>query len=438
MLRNGLLAVVLMVAGVVGNTVAVQEEGAPSESERIKVLEEQVRELTDLTVQMQGRLDKQDNAIEQVELTSVSKELSAPVKQSGNLPAGLRLGGYGEIHANFQRDSDGDQVDFHRVVGYLGYDFAEWIKFHSELELEHAFAADSGDGSHGGEFILEQAYFDFLFGDLVNVRAGRVLTPLGIVNKKHEPTTFNGVERPSFAKYIIPTTWSSDGIGIFGNLAEGISYEGYVVGGLDGSGFSAKDGIRGGRIKERASLNDPAVTGRLDFWPLLGSEKDHDLRIGVSGYFGGLDNSNKGRDSGIDGDISIYSADFEYSVNRWDFRGAVAQTIIDGAKEIGNGTAEEIFGWYAEAGYHIWPETWKKGRFANSDAVVFGRYDNFDTQYEMPKGVARDKADDREEWTFGMNFFATRNLVLKADYQMSYDGNGDGSDRYNLGIGWAF
>jgi len=347
------------------------------------------------------------------------------------------LGGYGEMHANFTVGDDKDKFDIHRLVLYLGYDFNEWIKFHSELEVEHAFVSDDSDG----EFGLEQAYVDFLLKDSFNVRVGRVLTPLGIINQKHEPPSFNGVERPSFAKYIIPSTWSSDGIGIFGRLLPALKYEAYVVGGLDGSEFSAKNGIRDGRIKDRPSLNDLAFTGRLDYFPFsqLAVGYDQRLRFGVSAFFGGLDNGSNGSNPGIDGDIMIYSADFEYSVLDLDFRGAIAFEDIDGAREIGNGTASEIFGWYLEAGYHFFPEAWKKGRLERSDAVVFVRYDDYDTQYKMPSGVPENPAGDRYEWTMGLSFYPIPNFVIKADYQIREDGTDeDLDDLFNLGIGWQF
>ena len=263
---------------------------------------------------------------------------------------------------------------------------------------------------------------------------------MGSINTWHEPTTFNSVERPSFAKYILPSTWSSDGVGIFGSLNDSLSYEAYVVGGLDGSGFDAKNGIRGGRIKERPSLHDPAVTGRIDYYAFGGDlDSDQSLRLGLSGYFGGIDNGNKGANPGIAGDVGIYSADFEYNVGKFDFLGAIAHTQVDGAKKIGNGTAEEMFGWYLEGAYHFMPDEWKKGKLAKSDAVVFLRYDDFDTQYKMPSGVSRNPAGDRSEWTIGTAFWPTPNLVLKADYQIPNDATGDDlGGRFNLGIGFAF
>jgi hypothetical protein len=348
----------------------------------------------------------------------------------------LHFGGYGEMHANFVQGSESDQADLHRLVLYLGYEFTDWIRFHSETEVEHAYVTD-GDG----EVVLEQAYVDFLLTGKFNVRAGRILTPIGIINKKHEPPTFNGVERPAFATNVIPTTWSSDGVGIFGSICQSLTYEAYVVGGLDGSMFTATSGIRNGRIKERPSLNEPAITGRLDYYPCpaIQDDSDQSLRLGASGYFGGLDNGDQGSNPGIDGEIGITSADFEYSVCKWDFRGAIAHINIDGARQIGGNVAEEIFGWYLEGAYHWLCEQWKTGKLAKADATVFLRLDKYDTQYEMPSGVSKNRAGDRTDWVFGTNFYLTPNIVLKADYEVRDDeSTSDPDDRFNLGVGWAF
>lgn len=347
------------------------------------------------------------------------------------------LGGYGEMHANFGEGSAADQFDIHRLVAYVGYTFNDWIRFHSETELEHAFVSSDSDG----EISIEQAYVDFLLSDPVNVRFGRVLTPIGIVNRKHEPPTFYGVERPFVDQVIIPTTWSSDGIGIFGGIAPSLKYELYAVTGLDGSGFNATNGIRGGRIKERPSLHEPAVTGRLDFFPFVvwPSRYGSFLRLGASAYYGGLDNGNRGSNPGIDADLRILSADFEYDVARFDFRGVIAHEKIDGADRIGNNVAEEILGWYLEGAIHLFPDAWKRGRLARSDMAIFARYEDFDTQYKMPAGVAANPAGDRTAWTVGVNFYLTPSLVAKADYQLRDDATGtDLPDLINFGLGWQF
>ena len=366
----------------------------------------------------------------------VAKLNESPINDIADTLGKLSVGGYGEIHSNFAQGSDSDKIDMHRLVMYLGYDFADWIKLNTEIEIEHAFVQDDD-----GEVSVEQAYVDFLLSDYFNVRAGRLLTPLGIINQTHEPTTFNGVERPNFSKYIIPTTWYSDGAGIFGNLNSELSYEAYVTGGLDGSGFSSS-GIRGGRIKSTQSLNDPAFSARMDYTPFAEAllKKDQSLRFGVSGYFGGLNNAAGGGGSSNTSDISMAAADFEYSISRFDFRGVMAHTSIDGARSLGDGqVAKEMFGWYLEGAYHFWPDEWKVGKLAKSDATVFVRYEDYDTQYKMPSGVDADAGKNKQDITFGINFYPTPNFVIKADYQVFDDASSGGrDDQFNVGIGWAF
>ncbi len=450
-----LIMLVGMLVSGLSSAGTAQESRTNDRDARMEQLEWMVEELRE-----QVRILREERAAEKAQDAEVRRQLehvadrveevAESTRSEQELGLGqLEFGGYGEMHANFNQGSREDKFDIHRLVLYVGYEFSDWIRFHSETEIEHAFtSADSG-----GEVSLEQAHIDFLISDQFNVRVGRILTPMGIVNWKHEPPSFNGVERPSFAKYIIPTTWSSDGIGMFGSLSPSWKYEAYVVGGLDGSKFDAINGIRKGRIKERPSLHETAFTGRLDYSPFVAHPVGlgQTLRLGMSGYTGGLDNGNSGRNPGIDADIQMLSADFEYTISRFDFRGVVARTWIDGADDItarawingtykrGNAPAEGMFGWYLESAYHFWPDTWKKGKLAKSDAVVFLRYDDYDTQYKMPPYTMANPKGDRDEWTAGVNFYLTSSLVLKADYQIRHDASRhDPGDRFNLGVGMQF
>ena len=101
--------------------------------------------------------------------------------------------------------------------------------------------------------------------------------------------------------------------------------------------------------------------------------------------------------------------------------------------------AEEMFGWYLEGAYHFWPDMWKTGKLEKSDATVFLRYEEYDTQHEMPSGIAKDRTKNVDEITAGVNFYLTPNFVIKADYQISDDTSGsDRDDLFNLGVGWMF
>jgi phosphate-selective porin len=346
------------------------------------------------------------------------------------------FGGYGEIHANITEgdDADGDsndQIDIHRFVTYIGYDFADWLKFTSEIEIEHALVSSSDSG----ELEIEQAYLDFLLNDYVNVRVGRTLVPVGYLNQHHEPTNFNGVERPNFYKAIVPTTWWGDGVGLFGSLGD-LSYQVSVLGGLDGSEISSS-GIRDSRLKERPSLNDPAYALRLDYTPL--ASRDLTLRLGTSLYHTGLNNGNKGTDPDLTGDLTIYEADFNLNVKAFDLSGAVAWEEIDGSENLSAGVAEEIFGYYLEAGYHFFPSSWRTGKLAKADAVFFVRYDDYDTQDKMSSGVVGEPTKDRNDWTMGLSFNPVENVVVKADYQiLESEGDTDPANTINLGVGWQF
>lgn len=414
--------------------------------DKVEELERKVQKLSDQLEELKKERRKERKKEQDVEkqVSDLEKKVSsmeeAPAMDLDSWVNKFTLGGYGEMHANFEEGAGDDQFDIHRLVMFLGYDFNDWIKLRTETELEHAFVGGEPDEG-GGELLFEQAYTDFLLRDSFNIRVGRVLTPLGIMNKWHEPTTFNGVERPAFAEYVIPTTWPSDGAGIFGNLAPQLTYETYVVGGLDGSEFGPVEGLGEGVIAERPSLNDPAVTGRLDYRPFMqsGSEWAKELRLGLSGYYGGIDNGNEGDDPGVDGDVGIISADFEYSVSDFDFRGAIARESIDGARELGGGVAEGISGWYLETAYHFMPEAWKTGYLSQSDAVAFVRYDSVDTQNEMPSGVAADPRGDRQDVTVGLTWHLAPSYVVKADYQFRQDDSSeDRPDAFNMGVGFEF
>jgi len=117
-----------------------------------------------------------------------------------------------------------------------------------------------------GEVALEQAYLDFLIKPWINIRAGMVLTPVGLINERHEPPAFNGVERPFVETVIIPTTWREMGFGAIGDLGRGLRYRAYLLSGLDATGFDAGMGIAEGRTDGfGASFRNPAKVARLEY-----------------------------------------------------------------------------------------------------------------------------------------------------------------------------
>ena len=211
------------------------------------------------------------------------------------------LSGYMDFHFNNEEFTDA-RLDFHRFVLLVTHSFSPRIRFVGELELEHAFVEGLEEA---GELELEQAYVDFLLDRSFNVRAGMMLMPIGIINERHEPPVFYGVERPFIDTVIIPTTWFDVGAGVHGEVGRGWRYRAFVVAPLNAAEFNADKGIREGRQKgSEANVGRPAVTGRLEYVGVRG------LTLGASGWSGRSGFEFRPR---FDVPVSVAEADARYS-----------------------------------------------------------------------------------------------------------------------------
>src|SRR5262245_52366073 len=171
------------------------------------------------------------------------------------------ISGYMDFHVNKTEGEDAT-LDFHRFVLILTHSFSPRLRFVAELELEHAFVEGLEES---GEVELEQAYVDFLITRGFNLRAGNLLVPMGIVNERHEPPVFQGVERPFVDTVIIPTTWFENGAGVHGEVGRGFRYRAYVMAPLNALEFTADEGIREGRQQGSQSVvRNVAYTGRVE------------------------------------------------------------------------------------------------------------------------------------------------------------------------------
>jgi hypothetical protein len=345
------------------------------------------------------------------------------------------VGGYGEVHyTNASGANTPGVVNVRRFVLYLAHTFSEKLAIRSELEVEDAKIEG---GEAGGEVALEQLYLDYLISPAFTMRAGLLLPPVGIVNEFHEPPTFNGVDRPSFDQNVIPTTWREIGVGAVGAIpgSSGLSYRVYLVNGLKADGFSAASGIRGGRQEgKEASFANPSLTGRLE-WARPG------LRLGGSFWYGGSANQDSLLGTGaFDNAVALVSADARYDVGAFMFRGVVANISVADAGAInavhGTQVGSRIAGGYVEAAYNV------LAAVAPASAQrlnAFMRYENFDTQADVPAGIVRDETLARRITTFGLAYKPVYNVVFKGDYQLQRNkaGTGEG-ELLSLGVGYQF
>jgi len=341
------------------------------------------------------------------------------------------LSGYMDFHFN-KADGEDGVLDLHRFVLLMTHSFSSRLRFIGDLELEHAFV----EGQEiSGEIKIEQAYLDFMLSRRINLRAGMVLMPIGIINERHEPPVFNGVERPFVDTVIIPSTWYDGGAGVHGELGRGIRYRAYVVAPLNALEFTAEEGIRGGSQQgSESNVRNVGYTGRLEYLGVRG------LTIGASFWTGESSFAVRRLDTAV----TVGEVDARYRRDRLELRGQFAQVGIDDAGRLNDSLARTIGvspniaralrGFYGEAAYRVWD------RGAPRDLVAFMRYENFDTQFRMPEGFEPLKEFDRDAWVIGITHFPDPDIAVKADYTYLRNQSGLFPNRHlvNIGLGWWF
>ena len=339
---------------------------------------------------------KQQNAIlaERLDATASAMEDTAG-------PDRVNIGGYGELHYNNLDDKK--EIDFHRFVLFFGHRFTDTIRFHSELEIEHALA---GDGKPG-EVEVEQAYIEMDLSPNIAAKAGLFLIPVGIINETHEPPTFYGVERNPVESNIIPATWWAGGAALTGRFGLGWSYDLAIHEGLlvDAPDFA----IRGGRQKTaEAAADDLAYTGRLKWTGMPGVELAATVHHQSDITQGTVANA---------GSATLLEAHGILERGPFGLRALYATWDLDGDGPAASG-ADEQSGWYVEPSVKL-----------NPTFGVFARYADWDNQ----AGSAADTAKDQTN--VGFNYWPHPDVVLKADWQ---DHSDAGSDGFNLGVGYQF
>lgn len=362
------------------------------------------------------------------------KQLNAAQRiLSGNYGKAVTVGAYGELTYN-QPEALNGELDVQRLVLLFGYKFNERTQFVTEVEFEHV-----------EEVFIEQAFVNYVIGSNISLRGGLMLVPFGIINEFHEPTTFNGVERPAIDNVIIPTTWREIGVGVAGRFNEiSLGYQAYIFNGFkstsfDGSGgvngaLKGSDGLRGGRQKAiQSTVDSPTFSVKFDYYGLPG------LRLGLSGYFG--DTQAEDDVEGIAGaniGISMIGLDARYAFQRFTARGQYVHGSLSGTEDYNNLTGKDLGsvleGWYLEAAYNLLPQEKAQRLFA------FARYEQYDTHADTDGALQQNDAYNRNDLTTGLSYHIAPGVVLKGDYQFRDNAisGGDVADRLNFGIGVWF
>jgi len=343
------------------------------------------------------------------------------------IPQGVTIGGYGEVLYNQPTNLNGE-LDVQRLVMLFGYKFDNRVQFVTEIEFEHV-----------KEVYIEQAFINYSVANGLNIRAGLMLVPMGIITEFHEPTTFNGVERPSMDKVIVPTTWREIGIGVSGRFDDlSLRYQAYLFNGFlshDGKEGKLKgsSGLRGGRQKGAESVVDQFnLSAKLDYYGIP------NLRLGLSGYFGrtqAVDGQNA--IPGSDVGVAMLGLDARFKWQNLSARGQFVHASLSDTDAYNTLTDRDLGsalgGFYVETAYNLLP-------LANRQRLdAFVRYENYDTHKNVGTSIVKNPAFDREEWTLGLSYHMSIGTVFKVDYQSKKTGLADSQfGQFNVGVGVWF
>lgn len=407
------------------SAVAVLAMGAQAASleDRVKALESKNEVLTEEV------LAAQSGGFTLVDTKKSHNGMGPAASKAYYSESPLSIGGYGEaFYAN--PDNGDDFTDIYRFITYFGYKFNDWIVLNAEIEFEHG--ADAGKG---GAVVVEFLYLDFLLSDAFSLRVGNVLAPMGLINLRHEPTLFNTVQRPEIERQLIPSTWHENGVLAYGKFEDiGIEYTAGMINALNVNNSkitTPKSGwIRSGRVgTSKNGSFTPAVIGRVDYTGING------LMAGVSAYYGSASNTKVDADDINGASTTMFDIHARYENGPFAAYGLYTQSTVDGAEKLGTNVADKASGYYGNISYDI-------GSLIGLDykMPIFAQYENWNSV----EGIANqtdltlNTSDfEVETTTIGLNFFPADQVVLKLDYEMNDDFNGE-QNTISFGLGFIF
>jgi hypothetical protein len=310
-----------------------------------------------------------------------------PMAQRYQLGQGLPLGNTGFVLGGYAAGSVAEHADEDRnlrlesLSGFLWWDGGgRWHAF-SELEAEDIVTADRDTlTAQDAEVELERLYVDYTPGDLLKLRAGKFLTPVGRWNLIHAAPLVWTTSRPLITNQTFPT--NATGLMAYGTLPwtdDGVEYSVYYSPGEELARDSDLDTFR------------EAVGAHLSLMPL-----PH-LRTGLS-YV------NFEQRETPDQHRELYGLDVTWSWRRWELSGEFHYRLNDSSQ---SGQSNER-GVYLQA---VAPLTER--------LYAVGRYETF-----RRSGALR----DINVYLGGLNYRPRPALVFKAEYSRATDNDFDVRD----------
>jgi hypothetical protein len=161
------------------------------------------------------------------------------------------------------------------------------------------------------------------------------------------------------------------------------------------------------------------------------------LTLGASGYYGGADQGQSGLGSVS---VSIADLDARYRRGGLNLRLLVVWIGVDGADSVsavtGQTIGSEMGGWSGEAAYQLLRP--KSGVTSSRALYAFGRFEEFNTNKEVPSGFTADPDANRQIITGGLAYEPIEKVAFKGDFEHWEYGSGSQLNRFNLGVAFQF
>lgn len=134
--------------------------------------------------------------------------------------SGFTVGGYTSLqYQNLQSKSvSGPDTSLSHLSMFVWWQSESRVKLFSEIDNQSLLTADEQSQNTGEHFLaVERLYFDYTLNDLLTVRAGKYLTPIGRWNQIHADPLVWTTSRPLITSNIFPDHVS--GLMALGNVS---------------------------------------------------------------------------------------------------------------------------------------------------------------------------------------------------------------------------